>query len=52
MDISKEELKQIKEDIFEKNINEEDKKKLIDKINEEIEDILSNFEEIGDPIDE
>ena len=52
MEISKEILKKLKEDIFNKNINEEEKKKLIDNISNEVENILSTFEEKEDPIDE
>ena len=50
--ISLEELKKIKEIIFNKNISEEEKEKLIEEINKEIESILQDFERESDPIDE
>ena len=52
MNISKENLKKVKEDIFNKNISKEEKEKIIEKINKEIEEILDSFEEESEPIDE
>ena len=49
---SKEELQKIKEDIFNDNISKEEKKEIIDKINKEIKEILSELENGSDPIDE
>ena len=52
MNISKENLKKVKEDIFNENISKEAKEKIIEKINKEIEEILDSFEEESEPIDE
>ena len=51
MNISKEKLKEIKEKIFNENISIEEKEKIIDEINKEINEILDSFEE-SEPIDE
>ena len=51
MEISKESLKEIKLDLFNKNISEEEKKEIINKINEEIDKLLKELEE-SEPIDE
>ena len=52
MDISKEELKNIKIKIFEEYITEEEKKNIDNKINNEIDDIINEFEKESEPIDE
>lgn len=52
MNISNEELKEVKEKIFNENITQEEKENIDKKINEEIEKILKSFEEESDPIDE
>ena len=51
VNISIENLKKIKEEIFDKNISNEDKDKIKEEINKEIEEILDSFEE-SEPIDE
>ena len=51
MNISIENLKKIKEEIFNKNISNDDKDKIKEEINKEIEEILDSFEE-SEPIDE
>lgn len=50
--ISLDELKKLKEEIFNKNISKEEKEKIIEEINKEIESILLDFERESDPIDE
>lgn len=51
MNISIDNLKKIKEEIFDKNISNEDKDRIKEEINKEIEEILDSFEE-SEPIDE
>lgn len=52
MNISKEELKKIKIKIFEENISSEEKENMKNKINEEINEILKEFNGESEPIDE
>lgn len=52
MEISKEELNKIKNIIFEEEILKEEKDKIIYQINEQIDEILSDFERENVPIDE
>lgn len=52
MNISKENLKKIKEEIFDKNISLEEKDKIKNQIEKEVEEILELFEEESEPIDE
>lgn len=52
MNISKDNLKKIKEELFNKNISQEEKDIIIKKINEEIEELLSKIKQESDPIDE
>ena len=52
MNISKENLKKIKEEIFDKNISLEEKEKIKNQIEKEVEEILELFEEESEPIDE
>ena len=51
-DITIEKLKEIKEEIFNKNIDEEEKEKIINEIKNNIEDIMSELESESEPIDE
>lgn len=50
--ISLDELKKLKEKIFDNNISKEEKEQIINQINKEIESILEDFESESDPIDE
>ena len=52
MQISKEELYNIKNDIFEKNASDEEKENIINTINDEINKILDEFDSKDEPIDE
>ncbi|MBQ9024358.1 MAG: hypothetical protein IJ105_03970 [Bacilli bacterium] len=52
MNISKDSLKKIKEELFNKNISEEEKDIIIKKINQEIEELISKLNPESDPIDE
>lgn len=52
MQISKEELNKAKNEIFEKNITNEEKENIINQINEEINKILDEFDTKDEPIDE
>lgn len=52
MDISKENLEKIKEEIFNENISIEEKDKIINAINDEVDLILTKLEEESEPIDE
>lgn len=52
MNISKEKLNEIKLEIFNKEINEEEKKEIINKIKKEIDELLSKLNEEAEPIDE
>ena len=51
MEISKDNLKKIKTDLFDKNVSEDEKSIMIKKINEEIEKLLKELKE-SEPIDE
>ena len=52
MNISKENLDKIKKEIFEKEINNQEKEEIIKKIDQEIEELLSKINEESEPIDE
>lgn len=53
LEITIEELKKIKEDIFSTNINEEEKNNIINNINNEVDKILEDFiEKVEIEIDE
>ena len=52
MNISKNNLKKLKEELFNKNITIEEKQIIIKKINQEIEELLSKLNQESDPIDE
>ena len=52
MDISKENLEKIKEEIFNENISLIEKDKIINDINEEVDLLLTKLEEESEPIDE
>lgn len=52
MMISKENLKEVKEKLFNENISLEEKNKILEKINLEVEKILSELNEESEPIDE
>lgn len=52
MVISKENLEKIKEEIFNENISIEEKDKIINAINDEVDLILTKLEEESEPIDE
>lgn len=52
MNISINELKSLKEQLFNKNITNEEKELIIKKINEEIEDLFSKINQESEPIDE
>ena len=50
--MNNEKLKKLKEDLFNKNISEEEKDKIIKKIYEEIDNLLSKINNESEPIDE
>ena len=50
--MNNEKLKQLKEELFNKNITEEEKDKIIKKIYEEIDNLLSKINTESEPIDE
>lgn len=52
MTISIENLKQIKEELFNNNISLEEKNLIIEKINIEVDKIISELNEESEPIDE
>ena len=52
MNISKEELKNIKLKIFNEYVSDEEKDNINKEINEEIDEILSEFDKESEPIDE
>ena len=51
-EITIENLKEVKKIIFDNNITEEEKEKIINNIKKTVEEILSEFESESDPIDE
>ena len=51
-EITIENIKKIKEKIFDENISEEEKNNVIENIKKEIEKIIEDFESESDPIDE
>ena len=52
MDISKENLKNLKIEIFNKELNEEEKEEIIKKIDDEVDELLSKLNQESEPIDE
>ena len=52
MDMSKENLEKLKEEIFNENISLEEKEDIINKIKEEVDSILIKLEDESEPIDE
>ena len=52
MNISKENLKNLKLEIFNNELSNEEKEEIIKKINEEIDELLSKLNEEAEPIDE